>query len=171
MSNLQRKPTTKVRSKVPCYCKKCNGKQVDPRTRQKHEEEENRIQAAISSFTKKRKEEEFRTSIHVSESGNSSKSASAASSQNLYDDDVVMIDSNHNRSDNDHFEKPTHIRNKRRRYNRFRKTNDTIFALSEKPNQQSDSSSDEEDFQLTDNFDDYKSDLKESFLNDDELFV
>ena len=78
MSNLQKKPTTKVRSKVPCYCKKCNGKQVDPRTRQKHEKE-NQIQAAISSFTKKRKEE-IRTSIYISESGNSSKSAFAASS-------------------------------------------------------------------------------------------
>ena len=96
MSNPQRIPTTKVRQKVPCYCKKCNGKQVDPRTRQKHEEEEKRIQASISSFTKKRKEEEIRTSIHVSESGNSSKTAFAASSQNIYDDNVVMINSNYN---------------------------------------------------------------------------
>src|SRR4051812_41918890 len=80
-----------------------------------------------------------------------------------------MIDSDHNQSNND-IGKSVCVRHKRRKYDRFRKTNDTIIASGEEPNQ-SDPSSDEEGFQLIDDFNDYKSDIDESFLDDDELFA
>ncbi|GET53082.1 hypothetical protein RIR_jg2452.t1 [Rhizophagus irregularis DAOM 181602=DAOM 197198] len=30
--------TRKPRSKVPCYCSNCNGKMIDPRTKERHEQ-------------------------------------------------------------------------------------------------------------------------------------
>src|SRR6266480_7301485 len=48
---------TKVRTKVLCSCKKCDGKMVDPRTRQKHKLEENRLQASISNMKEDREKE------------------------------------------------------------------------------------------------------------------
>ena len=38
--------TTKVRPKVQCYCRGCNGKWVDSRTRGKHHAEEESFQLA-----------------------------------------------------------------------------------------------------------------------------
>jgi len=62
--------STKLRPKVPCYCKKCNGKLVETRTRQKHEIEENQLQTSISSM-KKNKEKETSSLTHALESRNS----------------------------------------------------------------------------------------------------
>ena len=66
---------TKLWPKVPCYCKKCNGKLVETRTKQKHEIEENRLQTSISSM-KKNKEKETSLSTYALESRNSSKLSS-----------------------------------------------------------------------------------------------
>ena len=60
--------STKLRPKVPCDCKKCNGKLVDTRTRKKHYEEEKQFQSSM----KKGKEKEASSSIHASTSGNRS---------------------------------------------------------------------------------------------------
>ena len=89
--------STKLRPKVPCDCKKCNGKQVDTRTRKKHHEKEEQFQSSISSI-KKGKEKEASSSIHAFTSGNRSRSDSVDSShfsQDHYDDDVIMDDSDH----------------------------------------------------------------------------
>src|SRR6184192_3719535 len=88
----------KLRPKVPCDCKKCNGKLVDTRTRKKHYEEEKQFQSSM----KKGKEKEASSSIHASTSGNRSRSDSvdsSHSSRDRYDDDVIMNDSDHARSD------------------------------------------------------------------------
>ena len=42
--------TTKIRNKVPCDCKECNGKYVEERTRKRHIELENRLASSISRF-------------------------------------------------------------------------------------------------------------------------
>ena len=42
--------STKTRNKVRCYCKACNGKLVDERTRNKHAELESRLASVISGF-------------------------------------------------------------------------------------------------------------------------
>src|SRR2546425_12959979 len=86
--------STKLRPKVPCDCKKCNGKLVDTRTRKKHYEEEKQFQSSM----KKGKEKEASSSIHAFTSGNRSRSDSvdsSHSSQDRYDDDIIMNDSDH----------------------------------------------------------------------------
>ena len=62
--------STKLRPKVPCDCKKCNGKLVNTRTRKKHYEEEKQFQFSM----KKGKEKEVSSSIHTFISGNCSRS-------------------------------------------------------------------------------------------------
>ena len=56
---------TKVRTKVLCSCKKCDDKMVDPRTRQKHELEENRLQASISNMKEDREKRVKSTPINL----------------------------------------------------------------------------------------------------------
>ena len=94
--------STKLRPKVPCDCKKCNGKLVDTRTRKKHYEEEKQFQSSM----KKGKEKEASSSIHAFTSGNRSRSDSvdsSHSSRDRYDDDVIMNDSDHARSDEEFY--------------------------------------------------------------------
>ena len=53
MSNQQKseaKRRTKVRPKVPCYCKLCNGKIIDSRTRSIHINEENRLEDSVTKI-------------------------------------------------------------------------------------------------------------------------
>src|SRR5947207_10354150 len=109
--------STKLRPKVPYDCKKCNGKLVDTRTRKKHYEEEKQFQSSM----KKGKEKEASLSIHASTSGNRSRSDSVDSShsQDHYDDDVIMNDSNHARSDEEFLSPKPVSRRKRRRYDQF----------------------------------------------------
>ena len=40
----------KLRNKVKCYCKECNGKYVEKRTRKSHIELERRLASRISEF-------------------------------------------------------------------------------------------------------------------------
>jgi hypothetical protein len=42
---------TKKRRKIICDCKKCNGKLIDPRTRNKHEEERRQVELLRASRT------------------------------------------------------------------------------------------------------------------------
>jgi len=42
--------TTKIRNKVPCDCKECNGQYVEERTRKRHIELESRLASSISGF-------------------------------------------------------------------------------------------------------------------------
>src|SRR5438045_8866196 len=56
---------TKVRTKVLCSCKKCDGKMVDPRTRQKYELEENRLQASIPNMKEDREKRVKSTPINL----------------------------------------------------------------------------------------------------------
>lgn len=161
--------STKLRPKVPCDCKKCNGKLVDTRTRKKHYEEEKQFQSSM----KKGKEKEASSSIHASTSGNRSRSDSvdsSHSSRDRYDDDVIMNDSDHARSDEEFLSPKPVSRRKRRRYDQFHKTQDNIIIPGEEPEQHSDSSGDEEG-SLTDDDDHDDSDFDELSSDDDELFA
>jgi len=149
--------STKLRPKVPCDCKKCNGKLVDTRTRKKHYEEEKQFQSSM----KKGKEKENRS--------RSDSVDSSHSSQDRYDDDVIMDDSDHARSDEEFLSPKPVSRRKRRRYDQFHKTRDNIIIPGEEPEQHSDSSGDEEG-SLTDD-DDHDSDFDELSSDDDELFA
>ena len=147
---------TKVRAKVPCSCKKCNGKMVDPRTRQKHELEENRLQASISNMKEGREKRVKSTPINLPNSRSVSidiEPMVASCSRNLREN---VIDSDHYQSDDE--VEPVIIRKKRKRYDRFRETTETIIIPDEVPAQEV-SSVDEEGSRLSD--DD---------INDDELF-
>ena len=160
--------SSKLRPKVPCDCKKCNGKLVDTRTRKKHYEEEKQFQPSM----KKGKEKEASSSIHTFTSGNHSRSDSvdsSHSSQDRYDDDVIMDDGDHARSDEEFLSPKPVSRRKRRRYDQFHKTRDDIIISDEEPEQHSDSSGDEEG-SLTDD-DDHDSDFDELSSDDDELFA
>jgi len=158
--------STKLRPKVPCYCKKCNSKLIETRTRQKHEIEENQLQTSISSM-KKNKEKETSSSTHTLESRNSSKSSSDDYYQLPYDEDITMIDRNNNQSDEEFFiKKSADVRKKRKRYNQFYKTDDTIIILIEDTEQRSESS-DEEGSQTSDD----ELDFDKLILDDDELFA
>ncbi|EXX63519.1 hypothetical protein GLOIN_2v1480840 [Rhizophagus irregularis DAOM 181602=DAOM 197198] len=42
--------STKIRNKLPCYCKTCNGKIVDERTKKSHEELETQLAFNVSGF-------------------------------------------------------------------------------------------------------------------------
>ena len=161
--------STKLRPKVPCDCKKCNGKLVDTRTRKKHYEEEKQFQSSM----KKGKEKEASSSIHASTSGNRSRSDSvdsSHSSRDRYDDDVIMNDSDHARSDEEFLSPKPVSHRKRRRYDQFHKTQDNIIIPGEEPEQHSDSSGDEEG-SLTDDDDHDDSDFDELSSDDDELFA
>ncbi|CAB4410094.1 unnamed protein product [Rhizophagus irregularis] len=188
--------STKVRPKVPCHCKKCNSKLVDTRTRQKHEQEEKRLQAYIS----KRKDDKEKTSNKApSDSKKHSRSVLigietivaassqnarddnivmiddnhdqnvATSSQSLHDGDIVMIDNNNDRSDEDfHNQNPTNVRKKRRRYDRYQKTYDHTTIIPENEPEQEVSSSDGEGSHLF-NDDDAARDDGELFFNEEDL--
>src|SRR5256714_111322 len=161
--------STKLRPEVPYDCKKCNGKLVDTRTRKKHYEEEKQFQSSM----KKGKEKEASSSIHASTSGNRSRSDSvdsSHSSRDRYDDDVIMNDSDHARSDEEFLSPKPVSRRKRRRYDQFHKTQDNIIIPGEEPEQHSDSSGDEEG-SLTDDDDHDDSDFDELSSDDDELFA
>ena len=161
--------STKLRPKVPCDCKKCNGKLVDTRTRKKHYEEEKQFQSSM----KKGKEKEASSSIHASTSGNRSRSDSvdsSHSSRDHYDDNVIMNDSDNARSDEEFLSPKPVSRRKRRRYDQFHKTQDNIIIPGEEPEQHSDSSGDEEG-SLTDDDDHDDSDFDELSSDDDELFA
>ena len=55
--------TTKVRSKVRCNCKKCDGNWVDSRTRNKHYAVEERLRLEKSELKKSDKKEKKRHHI------------------------------------------------------------------------------------------------------------
>jgi hypothetical protein len=42
--------STKIRNKVPCYCKTCNGKLADERTRKRHTELEAQLASNVFRF-------------------------------------------------------------------------------------------------------------------------
>ena len=158
--------STKLRPKVLCYCKKCNGKLVETRTRQKHEIEENQLQTSISSM-KKNKEKETSSSTHALESRNSSKLSLDDYYQLPYDEDITMIDRDNDQSDEKFFiKKSADVRKKRKRYDQFHKTDDTIIISIEDTEQRSESS-DEEGSQTSGD----KLDFDKLILDDDELFA
>jgi hypothetical protein len=47
--------TTKVRPKVPCNCKKCNGKWTESRTREKHYAKEEKLRLTMEEPVKKKR--------------------------------------------------------------------------------------------------------------------
>src|SRR2546423_14099759 len=122
---------------------------------------------------KKGKEKEASSSIYASTSGNRSRSDSvdsSHSSRDRYDDNVIMNDSDHARSDEEFLSlKPVSCR-KRQRYDQFHKTQDNIIIPGEESEQHSDSSGDEEG-SLTDDDDHDDSDFDELSSDDDELFA
>ena len=163
MSGLSRKDkestvsavkSTKLRPKVPCYCKKCNGKFVDTRTRQKHEEEERRFQASISM--KKGKE----SAIHASDSSHQDDSIDD-SSQISYNDDIEMADRD---SSDEEFltQKPLGIKRNRRRYDRFQQNYENTMAILDEETEHRISSSDDDESPIDDALDPDE----ESFLDD-----
>ena len=163
--------TTKVRPKVPCNCKKCNGKLVDTRTRQKHEIEENRFQDSISNRSNREKDKgkDLKSIDEPSDSNSVSDEVQpnvSGFSQNLYDDDAKMLDSDHDQSDEEGFViRSVNIKKKRRRYDRFRETNDIIIITDEESEQQVNSSGDEEGEERSQSADDEDDDI---FFDEDE---
>src|SRR2546429_1158942 len=85
--------STKVRPKVYCHCKKCNGKLVETRTRSKHEVEEDQPKAFVAK-TKKDKEKAINQTPAVSKKHSRSISVKTdiGPSQNNDDDSVMIID-------------------------------------------------------------------------------
>ncbi|CAB4439789.1 unnamed protein product [Rhizophagus irregularis] len=124
--------STKVRPKVPCHCKKCNGKLADTRTRKRHEMKDN-------EFRSKAKKDRF-DSVEI-------QLITTSSSQNIHDDDDDDDDDDGDNGDDDHEDssiaKLIGIRRKRKRYDQFCTTNDAIIIPDEDPEQQFDSSGDE----------------------------
>jgi hypothetical protein len=55
--------TTKVRPKVQCHCRKCNGKWTDSRTREKHFAEEEKLRLIMENPNKRKKK------VHIQDSG------------------------------------------------------------------------------------------------------
>lgn len=162
--------STKVRPKVQCHCKKCNGKFVETRTRNRHEMEEKRLQAALSK-EKVSDQVPANSKKHSRPVPIEIQPIVADSSQNIRDDDIEMIDTNHDRSGEEFFtSEHIEIRKKRRRYDRYQKTCDhTIINPDEEPEQES-SSSDEEGSHLSD--DDYPAvDDEELIFDEDEVPV
>ena len=105
---------TKVQTKVLCSCKKCDGKMVDPRTRQKYELEENRLQASISNMKEDREKRVKSTPINLPNSRSVSidiEPMVAGYSQNLREN---VIDSDHYQSDDE--VEPVIIRKKQKRH-------------------------------------------------------
>ena len=49
--------TTKVRPKVPCNCKKCNGKWTESRMREKHYAKEKKLRLAMEEPDKKKRKD------------------------------------------------------------------------------------------------------------------
>src|SRR6266511_386094 len=126
-----------------------------------------------NTMKKKNKEKEASSSIHASTSGNRSRSDSVDffhSSRDRYNDNVIMNDSDHARSDEEFLSPKPVSRRKRRRYDQFHKTQDNIIIPGEEPEQHSDSSGDEEGT-LTDDDDHDDSDFDELSSDDDELFA
>ena len=122
---------------------------------------------------KKGKEKEASSSIHAFTSGNRSRSDSvdsSHSSRDRYDDDVIMNDSDHARSDEEFLSPKPVSRRKRRRYDQFHKTQDNIIIPGEEPEQHSDSFGDEKG-SLTDDDDHDDSDFDELSSDDGELFA
>jgi len=101
--------STKLRPMVPCYCKTCNGKLVETRTRQKHEEEEDRLQDIIS-LKKSKGKETSSSSIHTS--------MSMSDSFQIIHDDIDP------QSDEEFLTPEPVIRRRRKRYDRFQKTSE-----------------------------------------------
>ena len=80
--------------------------------------EENQFWASISGKGKRKgKEKEKETISHILEPIDHSRSESIDSFQNQYDEDIIMIDSEHDQSDEE--ESSIDTRKKRRRYNQF----------------------------------------------------
>jgi hypothetical protein len=143
------KRRTKLRPKVPCHCKKCNGKHVDTRTRKRHEEEEKRFQSFISTSP---------------ESSNRLRSNSVDSSQILHDDDVVMDE---DRSDEEFLTPgPVSIRRNRRRFDKFQNTRDHTMAILDEETEHQVSSSDDDESSVDDASD---SEGEESVSDDGEV--
>ena len=63
--------STRVRSKVLCYCKACDGKLVDERTRNRHDELEKSLASSISGFILSLLSSHIRHSTIAKESGSS----------------------------------------------------------------------------------------------------
>ena len=147
------KKPTRVRPKVPCNCKECNGKLVETRTKQKHEIKEEQLQRSLINMMKERERKDKPTNTipidqrSVSIDVHDAQPMSTDSSQNLRDDDILMVDSDHD-NDSDH-DGEVPVTKRRRRYDRFRMPNETITIPSEEPEReesdQAGLSGDEED--------------------------
>ncbi|EXX66991.1 uncharacterized protein OCT59_019577 [Rhizophagus irregularis] len=172
MSNQQKsevKRRTKVCPKVPCPCKLYNGKIIDSRTRSIHINEENRLEDSVTKIMESRRKNRRKNSS--SNPNNRPESASVKirsddpddiePSQDLCRDEDIIIDQ-------DQYEEPVIIRKKGVRYNRFQFREMTIIP-DEEPEQQVDSSGDEEGSRqiLADDDVEYSED-DELFLDDDD---
>src|SRR5271154_1011723 len=116
---------------------------------------------------KKNKEKEPSSSTYALESRNSSKSSLDDYYQLSYDKDITIIDRDNDQSDKEFFiKKSADVRKKRKRYDQFHKTDDTIIIPIEDTEQRSESS-DEEGSQMSGD----ELDFDKLILDDDELFV
>ncbi|GBB87947.1 hypothetical protein RclHR1_14440006 [Rhizophagus clarus] len=90
---------TKIRNTIPCDCKKCDGKQVEERTKKSHMELEQRLTYSVSSFVPSLPENKFNNQAHtalkidhhslIAERLSSSKKRTE---QGLIDDDMFLND-------------------------------------------------------------------------------
>ena len=93
---------------------------------------ENQFWASVSEKEKRKgKEKEKETIPHILEPIDHSRSKSIDSSQNRYDEDIIMINSEHNQSDEE--ESLIDTRKKQRRYDQFQDKNDVLIISSVEP--------------------------------------
>ena len=78
--------TTKVRPKVPCNCKNCNGKWTESRTREKHYAKEEKLRLAMEELDKKKKKD------HIQDSNSVTVKHRQAINESFPDDDNQIID-------------------------------------------------------------------------------
>jgi hypothetical protein len=82
--------STKVRPKVQCYCKKCNGKWADSRTREKHYAEEENLRLVMEKKLNEKKKHSYQIQDELRISSSSTKLKHR--SDESVNEDIQMID-------------------------------------------------------------------------------
>lgn len=139
---------TKVRPKVQCCCKGCNGKWVDSRTRDKHYAEKENFRLAIE-----KKKDHY---IQVSGSSSVTRKHQPVIAKSFpVIDDIQVIDEFSSFDIDEQYNtnlESTYTGRKRQRYDQFLNPNNNDTHLNEEVDQQP--SSDDEDFSLVDDLSD-----------------
>ena len=130
-NSLTTHSTTRVRNKVKCSCKKCRGKMVDPRTRNKHEQEENQFRAHFSKSHRPKFTESSSMHHPFEKHDPIEERSSSLLSRNIihYEEleDITPIEPDLYISSENEENHNTYPIKKRRRVNHYRKPNEEII--------------------------------------------